>query len=94
MQATDLASQAYLVSWHHLEYYVSRLDVSKEYLDKLDKDTRRLQEGPRPLIKRSRRFDLTNTDHRVQFGLLVAHLLIHQMTMYGRQKELVKRLLK
>lgn len=93
VQAIDLALQAFLISWHHLECYISRLDVSKEYLDKLNNNTTRLQEGPHPLVKRSRSFDLTKSDHRVQFAMLAAHLLIHQMTIYKRHKGLVKRLL-
>lgn len=93
LQAIDFALQAYLLSWHHFECYVSRLDVTQEYLDKLDKDTARLQKGPHPLVKRSRKFELTNSDQRLEFALLAAHLLIHQMAMYKRHKELVRRLL-
>ena len=86
--------QSYLISWHGLMAYVSRLDTTQEYLEQLNRGSSRLQEMAPPRIRRSRILNLTKTQDRLDLAMIAARVAIEQLSQYSRNREsgLIERL--
>lgn len=84
-------SQEYLVSWHHLNCYISRLNISDVFLDQLIQGDEALKSHP--CVKRSRIFHLKDVEDRLEFAMVVAQLAVERLTMFNRNKALVESLL-
>ena len=75
--------------------YVSRLDVTHNYLEQLDRDSSRLQGiNPPPRIRRSRLLNLTKTQDRIDLAIIAARVAIEQLSLYTRNTKsgLIQRL--
>ena len=76
--------QSYLISWHGLMAYVSRLDTTHEYLEQLKQGSNRLQEMKPPRVRRSRLLNLTKTQDRIELATLAARIAVEQLSRYTR----------
>lgn len=88
-------TQTYLLTWHHMECYLSRLEVSQKYIHNLGQDkSKNLQKGPHPLVERSRKFYMKDHKDRRDWMLLAAHVQVEQLSKYERHysSQLVQRL--
>ena len=74
-------AQSWLISWHHLECYFSKLEVTREYLAQLS-DTSGLYTQKPPILRRSRRYNLRIPADRVEVGLMYARIFLELLGMY------------
>ena len=74
-------AQSWLISWHHLECYFSKLEVTRDYLAQLS-DTSGLHSQKSPLLRRSRRYNLRIPADRVEVGLMYARIILELMGEY------------
>ena len=63
------AKQIYLISWHHLHAYISRLDISKRYLDDLAYESKKVNEILQ--VTRCKVFNIKNENERVELAHLI-----------------------
>ena len=75
------------MSWHHLEAYFSRMDVTEAYLAQLH-DTSQLPNQEPPHIRRCRKLNLRDDSNRVDFGQISARIIIDMLTKYKTPKRL------
>ena len=75
------------MSWHHLECYFSRMDVTETYLAQLS-DTRDLPKLEPPYVRRSKELSLRVDSERVEIGLICARMAIEMLAMYKRPRKL------
>lgn len=75
--------------------YVSRLDVTHNYLEQLNQDSSCLQGLEPPRIRRSRLLNLTRTQDRIDLAIIAARVAIEQISHYQRSRDsgLITRLL-
>ena len=78
--------QSYLISWHGLMAYVSRLDTTHEYLEQLNQKSNLVQKMEPPRIKRSRLLNLTKTQDRIDLATIAARIAIEQLSQYNRNR--------
>jgi hypothetical protein len=67
--------KTFLLSWHHLQAYTSRLDVSDDYLDSLAFDSKHLK--GRLSVKRTRVFNLKEPSERIQFASNTVEIILY-----------------
>ena len=79
--------QAWLISWHHLECYFTKLEVTRDYLSQLS-NTSGLSEREPPLLRRSRRYNLRIPADRVEVGLMFARILLELLGEYNSTQKL------
>ena len=74
--------------------YVSRLDTTQDYLERLNRGSSRLQEMAPPHIMRSRLLNLTKTQDRLDLAMIAARVAIEQLSQFKRNREsgLIERL--
>ena len=75
--------------------YVSRLDVTHNYLEQLDRDSSCLSSIEPPRIRRSRLLNLSKPRDRVDLAIMAARVAIEQLSQYQRNRDsgLIRRLL-
>lgn len=73
--------QVYLISWHHVHCYISRLDVPAERLTKLETGDRHCLQGL--CVKRSVHFDMTDPEHRLQVTEAISKIAIGGLSVYS-----------
>ena len=78
--------QSYLISWHGLMAYVSRLDTTHGYLEQLNQKSTLVQRMEPPRIKRSRLLNLTETQDRIDLATIAARIAIEQLSQYNRNR--------
>ena len=72
--------QVYLISWHHVCCYISRLDVRDSDLERLKQGNRHCLQGL--CVKESRHFDMRNPDERIKVANFVALIAINGLAVY------------
>ena len=75
------------MSWHHLECYFSRMDVTEAYVAQLS-DTSDLQLHEPPYVRQSRKLSFRDDSERVQIGEISARMVIEMLAMYKQPKKL------
>lgn len=70
--------QEYIFSWHHLEGYISRISVRDSDLENARGQLNDPSRKPFR-VKRSRRFDIKDTDQRVEFLSMIASILLKDL---------------
>lgn len=78
--------QAYLVSWHFLECYICRMEVTKEYLAMLQENSHKLITCLPPTVQRSRVFDMTDPAQRIHFATMAVRIGIELLYQYPRHR--------
>jgi len=73
-------SQTFLLSWHHLDAYISRLDVSDAYLESLAFDSQTLD--GRPTVKRTHLLSLKDPSERIQLATHTAEILLFLLAQF------------
>ena len=76
--------------------YVSRLDVTYDYLEQLKRGSKGLQSmAPPPRIRRSQLLNLTKPNDRISLATIAASIAIEQLSQYKRNRDsgLIKRLI-
>ena len=79
--------QSWLISWHHLECYFTKLEVTRDYLSQLS-NTSGLSKQEPPLLRRSRRYNLRIPADRVEVGLMYARILLELLGEYNSTQKL------
>lgn len=79
--------QSWLISWHHLECYFTKLEVTRDYLSQLS-NTLGLSKRELPLLRRSRRYNLRVPADRVEVGLMYARILLKLLGSYNSTQKL------
>ncbi len=79
--ALTLPLQNYLVSWHHLTAYFSRLDVSRAYIDALERSD---PLSDRISVRRSHKIDLRNPDARVTLASIFLGSFVANLERFDR----------
>lgn len=84
--------QIYLISWHHVLCFISRLDIQNSDLDRLKKGDRHCLLGL--CVKETRRYDMVLPEERIQVAELVALIAINGLALYQslRKSKLIGRL--
>ena len=72
--------QIFLLSWHHLQAYISKLDVSDTYLTSLAFESKDLD--AHLSIKRTRRFSLKEPSERIQFASHTVEVFLYQLSCF------------
>lgn len=62
--------------------YVSRFDVTDEYLEQLELDSTLLQALEPPRVRRSRLLNITNTGQRLELAMIAARIVVEQLSQY------------
>lgn len=75
-------AQAWLVSWHHLDCYFTRMDVTRDCLTQLS-DTSILNEQTSPILRRSRWYNLRVPADRLEVGLMFARIILELLGFYN-----------
>ena len=84
--------QKYLLSWHHLTCYVSRLDVSDEYIEQMTSSKHLIRVSPKPVVRRSIFTTLLDNEGRVLIAQILVQMVIEELRQYRRHAKLVKLL--
>ena len=79
--------QSWLISWHHLGCYFTKLEVTRDYLSQLS-NTSGLSKQTPPLLRRSRRYNLRIPTDRVEVGLMYARILLELLGEYNSTQKL------
>lgn len=79
----------YCISWHHLDAYISPLEVSRDYLRQL--------QGPEPYtehirVHRSSRYDLKQPNERLELARAAVGIMVASLQRYQRAAALIKRI--
>lgn len=67
--------------------YVSRFDVTDEYLDQLGLDSTILQALEPPRVRRSRLLNITNTEQRLELAMIAARMVLEELSQYKSNKD-------
>ena len=62
------------------------MKVTEEYLKMLGTDSSRLGTCVRPVVRRSRMFDMKDPDQRIQFAIMVARAGIELLYQYPKHR--------
>ncbi len=85
-------SQTFLISWHHLTGYITRLDVPAGYMPVYHDN---LEMPHEPLkVRRSKMMDLKDPEARVEFLTIVATIALRRLARYSRYAEGVAKIRK
>ena len=87
----DKDLHAYLVSWHHLTAYITRIDAKKSKLDSIAHELKRTQGEPF-VVRRSSMFDMKDAEQRVEFFSTLASLMFAELSRYGSLARQIKAL--
>ena len=94
--AAHWLAQSYLISWHFLECYITRMEVSEQYLSVLTTNSSKLGVCAGPDVRRSRVYDMKDPDQRIQFAKMAARIAIELLYQYpthrGHGTGLIRRL--
>ena len=90
--SAHMIMQVYLISWHHVHCYISRLDIPADRLIRLKEGNRHCLEGLR--VKRTRLFDMTLSHDRIQIAEAIARITIDGLKVYSpfSKNKVVQRL--
>ena len=75
------------MSWHHLECYFSRMDVTESYVAQLH-DTSHLPKHNPPHVRRSEKLSFRDDSERVAIGQISARIVIDMLAMYKQPQKL------
>lgn len=64
--------------------YISHFRASRDYLQQLQVQSRSLQDVEPPKVKRSKEFDLTKTEERIEFAIGCARIAVEELQEYER----------
>ncbi|KAL9084140.1 MAG: hypothetical protein Q9159_005392 [Coniocarpon cinnabarinum] len=91
-QKDDDVLTSFLVSWHHLQVYISRLTVRREFLEGIQSSSAGNIQPGSIKISRSKHYDLTDADQRIAFlGALVSVCLM-DLSRHKSCEELVRHI--
>ena len=84
--------QVYLISWHHVHCYISRLDFGKTDFDRLKQGNKHCLQGL--CVKETIPFDMVDPKQRIQVARFVARIAIDGLAVYQRlnKSKLIGRL--
>ena len=84
--------QTFLVSWHHVHCYISRLDIPADRLRMLEIGDRHCLRGL--CVKRTNLFDMTVPEERIEIVKAIARIAIHGLRPYATysKKHVLQRL--
>ena len=85
--------QKYLLSWHNLECYVSRIDITDEYLEAMSNIEDRVLLQEKPLVRRSAPLSLIDEHERVEIAMWIVQMAVAELLQYSRHKAAVECLL-
>jgi hypothetical protein len=72
--------QTFLLSWHHLDAYISRLDVSDAYLESLAFESQNV--NGRLTVKRTHPLSLKDPSERIQLATHKAEILLFLLAQF------------
>ena len=85
--------ETYMWSWHHLEAYMTKLQVKRKYLRSLGREATFTERAERNFtVKRSRKFDLKSGTERIEFFAGVLAILCYRMRMYSGGNQVFKKM--
>ena len=62
------------------------MQITEQYLTRLESDSERLLSCLPPEVRRSRRYDLKEPDQRIQFATMVSRVGIESLYQYDRHR--------
>lgn len=75
----------YLISWHHVRCYISRLDIKTSDLERLKRGDRHCLLGL--CVKETRQFDMVDPEERIRVAKFVALIAINGLAVYESLKK-------